>query len=237
MTNRERLRSVVELITNLAVAAAAVALVWKLVFAPAAPTQAAGAPRAVEDVEASNLSLPSLPSVSHRGSAKARVALIEFSDYECPFCGRYARETFGEIDKDFIAKNRIQYALVNYPLENHEHALPAAVAAECAGRQGKYWEMHERLFAKQADLKTAVWLTEAPGLGLDTKAFAACLEQDAVEKVRADRAEGVRLGVNSTPTFFIGTVSDNGSVRLIKRVRGSQPYATFKEHLEEVLSE
>src|SRR5688572_29250224 len=144
-----RFKSAVEIATNLALAAAAVTLVWHLLRS--SPTPRAGEARAaVEDVESKELSI-ALSAAYRKGAPDAEIVLLEFSDYQCPYCGKYANETFGQIDDAFVATNRVQYAFHNYPLSNHADAIPAAVAAECSGEQGKYWEMHDRLFAKQAD--------------------------------------------------------------------------------------
>jgi protein-disulfide isomerase len=135
---RSRVLSTLEAVANLAMIAAAIALVWH-VYSPS--TSRAGDGRegraAVEDVEPVDLSID-LPTGGRRGAASAQVVLIEFSDYQCPFCARYADSTYGQIDHAFVATGRIQYAFHNYPLESHADALPAAVAAECAGEQGKY---------------------------------------------------------------------------------------------------
>jgi protein-disulfide isomerase len=230
-----RLKSAVEIATNLALAAAAVTLVWRLVYAPATP-RAGEARAAVEDVESKGLSI-ALSAANRKGTPDAEVVLLEFSDYQCPYCGKYANETFGEIDKEFVVTNRIQYAFHNYPLGSHGDAIPAAVAAECSGEQGKYWEMHERLFTKQAELSKRIWLQEAPELQLDVHAFEKCLSGAKAEKVRADMAEASRLGVNSTPTFFIGKLTKDGQMKALRRIAGAQPYAVFEKELNKILGD
>ncbi|MGH9238122.1 MAG: DsbA family protein [Vicinamibacterales bacterium] len=230
-----RFKSAVEIATNLALAAAAVTLVWRLVYSPVTPR--AGEPRAaVEDVESKGLSM-ALSAANRKGAPDAEVVLLEFSDYQCPYCGKYANETFGQIDKAFVATNRVQYAFHNYPLGNHSDAIPAAVAAECSGEQGKYWEMHDRLFTRQAELSKRIWLQEAPELQLDLQAFERCLSGAKAEKIRGDMAEASRFGVNSTPTFFIGKLTKDGQMKALRRISGAQPYAVFERQLNEILGD
>lgn len=228
-----RLKSAVEIGTNLAMAAAAVTLVWHLLYSRS--TVPAGEARAaVVDVESEELSIP-LTGATRKGTSSAEVVLLEFSDYQCPYCGKYANETFGQIDKEFVATNKIQYAFHNLPLGNHADAIPAAVAAECAGEQGKYWEMHDRLFAKQADLSKRVWLQEGSDLQLEMPAFEKCLASAKADKVKADMAEASRIGVNSTPTFFIGKLIKDGQLKALRRISGAQPYVVFQKQLNEIL--
>jgi protein-disulfide isomerase len=234
-----RTRSIVELVTNVAIAGAAIALVWRLVLAPAPAPAAAAAggnrPPAIEDIAGQKLSVD-LPAVSRKGAKTAPVVLLEFSDYECPFCGRYATSTYAEVDKAFVATNRIQYAFKNLPLPMHAQAKPAAAAAECAGAQGKYWEMHDRLFANQDGFKDAVWNQAAGALGLDMAAFEACLGS-MEPKINTDLTDAGRVGAVATPTFFVGRLADNNRVQLLKRINGAQPFAEFERALNDVLDD
>src|SRR5206468_2296125 len=85
-----------------------------------------------------------------KGQKTAPLTMVEFTDYQCPFCGRYARETYAQIEKEYIATGKVKYVLLDLPLESiHKFAFKAAQVANCAGEQGKYWEMHDRLFANQ----------------------------------------------------------------------------------------
>jgi len=214
-------------------AAAAITLGWRLLSPPA--TARAGEPRAaVENIESQDLSI-ALSGANRKGPPDAQVVLLEFSDYQCPFCGRFATETFNQIDKEFVTTHRIQYAFHNYPLGGHADAIPAAIAAECSGEQGKYWEMHQLLFANQADLSKRIWLQEAPKLALDMQAFENCLNGAKAEKVKADIAEASRFGVNSTPTFFIGKLTKDGQFKALRRISGAQPYAVFEKELKAIL--
>jgi protein-disulfide isomerase len=146
------------------------------------------------------------PPVSDRdhvaGPPDAAVTLVEYGDYECPHCGRAypivkrVQQRLGE---------RLRFVFRNFPLnEVHPHAERAAEAAEAAGQQGKFWEMHDLLFERQRALDDDSLLAYAEELELDVAAFAAALESGELEeRVRGDFMSGVRSGVNGTPTFFI----------------------------------
>ena len=174
-----------------------------------------------------------------RGSGDAKLTLIEFSDYQCPFCGRYFRETLPQIEQDYVKTGRVRYVFRNFPLEAiHKEALKAAEAANCAGEQGRYWEMHDRLFANQGALAPAELPGHARALGLDAPRFQQCLDtQKYAAAIRQDMSEAQQAGVRGTPSFFIGlTGPDGSSVRAVKVITGAHPYAAFKEALDSLLS-
>ena len=230
-------KTAIDLVAAVAMATAAIVLIWRTSHQTGAPPRPRSQAPAIENVEQTGLTTI-LSKMSRRGRADAPVILIEFSDFECPFCASYIRDTYDRIDREFVANGTVQYAFRNFPLETiHKSALEAAQAAECAGAQGKFWEMHRRLFEKQAFLGGRVWLREAPGLNLDVDTFAACLAGTTMEKVRSDIDEGARLGVTSTPMFLIGRVSTSGIARIIKRIRGAQPFDVFQDHLRRVLDD
>lgn len=159
---------------------------------------------------------------------------LEFSDYECPFCGRFAMETYEQIQEQFVRSNRAQYVFRNFPLDIHKQARPAASAAECAGEQGAFWHMRDHLFANQKALSETIWMSQAEKLRLDMPSFSKCLTtKDKV--LTAEMEEGRRLGVQATPTFFIGRVEQEGQVRLLRRIRGAQTYETFAKALTTLL--
>jgi protein-disulfide isomerase len=174
------------------------------------------APRREVSIESSDPAL---------GRASAPVTLIEFSDFQCPFCQRVA-PTLKKIHETYGDKVRIVWK--DFPLTQiHPQAFKASEAAHCAGDQGKYWEYHDRLFANQQSLQPEDLKKHAAELGLEAGAFSACLDSSKYgERVRDGVAQGTQLGVNSTPTIYI-----NG-----RMLSGAQPYETFVSVIDEELS-
>jgi protein-disulfide isomerase len=165
------------------------------------------------------------PDDPSQGSASAPVTLVEFSDFQCPFCQRVA-PTLKQVKDKYGDKVRVVWK--DFPLTQiHPQAFKAGEAAHCAADQGKFWEYHDRLFANQQALQPADLKKHAADLGLDATAFNSCLDSSKYgERVRDGVAEGSRLGVNSTPTIYI-----NGRV-----LSGAQPYETFVSVIDEELS-
>jgi protein-disulfide isomerase len=136
-----------------------------------------------------------------RGPATAPVTIVEFTDYECPHCGR-AAPVMRDIEREFGERLRVIH--MHFPLSGHIHAANAARAAVAAGRQGKFWEYHDLLFANQTQLEQNDLERYATQLGLDVNRFRADMQSPEVEgKVAADRREGERLQIDGTPTLFI----------------------------------
>jgi protein-disulfide isomerase len=173
-----------------------------------------------------------------RGDASARMAIVEYSDFECPYCGLYEREDSPEVLKNFVKTGAVKLFFRDLPLPFHRHAMQAARAAHCAGDQGKYWEMHDSLFANQRDLSDAALRERAKTLGLDTDKFNEWLSSDKyTEDIRKSISDAEKLGVTGTPTFFIGTISADGNeVTIKKRIAGTRPYEVFKSALDEVIA-
>jgi protein-disulfide isomerase len=171
-----------------------------------------------------------------RGDKAAPVTLIEITDYQCPFCGSYARETMPQIEREYVATGKVRYYILDLPIEQlHRDAFKAATAVRCASEQGKYWEMHDQLFANQQALSQ--WDARATAVGLDTARFDACLgsgKYDAEVRKDIDLTEAV--GVQGTPGFYLATTEPGATkVKTIKFVRGAQPFASFKAEIEALL--
>ena len=174
-----------------------------------------------------------------RGSASARVVLIEVSDFECPFCGRHVRETEPSLLKDYVAAGKIRQAFVHYPLANHRNAFKAAEAGACAADQGRFWELHDRMFANQRNLVVTElprYAASVPGLTPDT--FAACLDSGRhAAGVRRDMSMAAAAGVRATPTFFVATVDPKTqTLKVVSRINGAKPYAVFQQALDAALA-
>lgn len=160
------------------------------------------------------------PSV---GPSSAKVVLIEFSDFQCPFCLR-AQPTVEQLLSTY--GDRIRFVYRHYPLPNHPNARPAAEASVCAGEQGKFWPYHDKLFANPSKLADADLKKGAADLGLDASRFNACVDSHKYKsEVDADIRAGEEAGVNGTPAFFV-----NG-----RMISGAQPFEVFKRVIEEEL--
>jgi protein-disulfide isomerase len=187
---------------------------------------------AAEDI---NMKISGAPT---KGDARAKVALIEFSDFECPFCGRYVHESYPQIDRDYVSTGKIRYVFRHYPLTSiHPRAMKASEAGECAERQGKFWPYHDQLFANQKLLEPASLMDHARAAGLEMKAFETCLGGEAASTVMADLDAGTRAGVEATPTFLFGFVQEDGSVQVVERVVGARPFGALKSVLDRMLME
>jgi protein-disulfide isomerase len=184
------------------------------------------------------------------GSAEAPVAIVEFSDLQCSYCARYALQTFPQIKRAYIDTGKVHYAAIDFPLPMHPYAFPAAVAARCAGEQGKYWQYREAFFANQSqivsnqsfDVQAQLPRAADPfdalasKLGLDVARFDACrrdVRQDAV--VREDLAMARRDGITSTPSFMIGRVVD-GELRG-ETISGAKSFEELAAKIDALLRE
>jgi len=156
------------------------------------------------------------------GPANAPITIIEFSDFECPYCQRWHVEVWKKLVAAYPDKIRLVYR--DFPLYSiHPNAAPAANAAECANEQGKYWEFHDLLFSGGQKLSEAAYQTYANGLNMDLTAFQQCLDENRyADEITADFEYASSIGISSTPTFFL-----NG-VALI----GAQPFEVFQEIIE-----
>jgi protein-disulfide isomerase len=172
-----------------------------------------------------------------KGSPNAKVAVIEFSDFQCPFCGRYDKDVYPQIEKDYIVTGKIKYVWRDYPLDFHQNAEKAAEAAHCAGEQGKFWEMHDRLFADQQAISAADLPKHAGALQLNTSLFQQCLDSGRfAADIKKDIADAGTVGISGTPSFLVGIVQPNGSVKIVKKLVGAKPYAEFKSALDSLLT-
>lgn len=156
------------------------------------------------------------------GSDSAQITIIEFSDYECPYCRKWHTEVFPQIREKYGDKVRFVYR--DFPLYSiHPNAEPAAIAANCAGEQDKYWEFNELLFNGNKDLSPATYEAYAKDLGLNVDTFTACQSEPGMkEEVTADYDFAANLGVRSTPTFFINGLA----------VVGAQPFEVFEQVID-----
>jgi protein-disulfide isomerase len=171
-----------------------------------------------------------------KGKAGAPVTLVEFSDFQCPFCARWVRDSFPEIVQEYVETGKLRYVFMDLPLESiHRQAFRAAEAAHCAGEQGRYWQMHERLFESQRRLEP--WGPHAQAAGLDVVRFEECLAAGRhAAGVRRDMEEARKAGINSTPAFLLGRTPPAGDrLRASVVLRGAYSLARFRAEIERLL--
>ena len=188
---------------------------------------------AADALPAAPVAIASEPS---KGKGTAKVAVIEFSDYQCPFCSRYSRDTLPQLAAEYIDTGKVKYVFRDFPLAFHKQAFKAAEAAHCAGDQGKFWEMHDTLFQNQSALAPEQLAGHAEALGLDGSAFRTCLDSGRhAADVNKDLADGGAAGVTGTPAFLVGVIQPDGRVKVVKRLSGARPYADFKAAIDGAL--
>src|SRR5262245_25723020 len=174
-------------------------------FIPQANAQSANG-NDVSKKEAQLAILQSLDGTPALGDPNARIVIVEFGDYQCPFCGQHANQVLPQILADYVKSGKIRYFFKDIPVEAiHPQAFKAAEAALCSGEQGKYWEMHDRLFKNQRALTVRELSAHAAVLDLDIGKFQQCLDGDTyATQIRKSVQDGLKAGVRGTPTFFIG---------------------------------
>jgi protein-disulfide isomerase len=198
-------------------------LTWGLQPSPQANAAGSGTPAAAQPGQTQRMNVPAEGPAF--GPADAAVTIIEFSDFECPYCQRWFIETWPQLQKAYEGKIRLVYR--DFPLYGaHPNAEPAAEAAHCAGDQDQYWAFHDRLLSG-AGLSTQAYLTFAAQLNLDQAKYSDCLNNHTYQKdIQADASYGSSLGISGTPTFFI-----NG-IPLV----GAQPFSAFKSIIDQELA-
>ncbi len=172
------------------------------------------------------------------GKTDARVGIIEWTDYQCPFCGRFTSEAYPKIVSDYVDTGKVRFIYRDLPLASiHPWSQLAAVAAHCAGEQGKFWEMHNSLFADQRAMRPPDISNRAAKLELDMSKFNECINSSRYNELIDTSVKGAqRMNINGTPTFLLGTFNDGGSIMKIeKSIIGTYPFEKFQADLDELL--
>jgi protein-disulfide isomerase len=173
-----------------------------------------------------------------KGDPNAPITIIEFSDFQCPFCSRFSSQTLPLLEENYIDTGKVKLVYKDLPLRIHPNARMAHIAAECADEQGKFWEYHDILFIQQSRWQSLspsnfdTTLTNfAADLGMQSTDFEACMKSPEIaNEVNEDSIEARSYGANGTPTFFIGN-EKNGFVILV----GAQPYSVFETMIDDQL--
>jgi predicted DsbA family dithiol-disulfide isomerase len=176
------------------------------------------------ELEAPRFPLAFAPSTPTQGPENAPVTLVEFSDYQCPYCHQ-AQKAVEEVMKKY--EGRVRFVHGEYPLPQHPRAFAASQASRCAGEQSRFWEYHQNLLNQPGDYEEPELLARGKAIGLDTARFAACLASNRFDaEIDAGRRIGTEAGVNSTPTFFI-----NG-----RKFRGARRAEAFSKVIDDELN-
>lgn len=175
-----------------------------------------------------------------RGNPGAPVVLIEYSDFTCGYCQKFFRETWPKLKANYVDRGHVLFVYKDYPRADSGPGLEGAIAARCAGEQGRYWPMHDRLLASGGRLDEAAFERHAKALGLELTAFAACRQaRRYVDEILQEKAQALRLGFRGTPGFILlradRVQQESQQVPLIG-IPGALPYDVFEEQIERLLS-
>src|SRR5688572_6298628 len=172
-----------------------------------------------------------------KGRGDAPLTLVEFTDYQCPYCSRFTTETLPQIVSEYVDTGKVRLALLDMPLESiHKQAFKAAEATHCAEDQGKFWEMHDRLFSSQKALEP--WSAHAEAIGIEVAKFDECMTSGKHgDAVRRDMAVAQQAGANGTPAFVLAHTDpkEPGKVKGITFLRGAQAFNAFKAAIDGAL--
>ena len=161
------------------------------------------------------------------GPEDAKVVVVEFSDFECPFCKRWNDATKQQLIEQYVDTGKVFFVYQDFPLSSHHNSQSLALAARCAGEQNKFWEYHDLVFANQGSLDIGTLKQHASQLGLDTGKFNSCLDNgDAISKVSQDTKEAAEAGGRGTPYFVL--VNQDGDTQVVS---GAVPWANFEAAL------
>lgn len=200
------------------------------------PAPSLAAPQAPSGAETQTL--VSIEGAMSKGDKNAKLTLVEFTDFQCPFCARHLRDTMPQIENEYIKTGKVRYVLRDFPLESiHPQAFKGHEAANCAAEQDKFWEMHEKLFANQRAMTAKDVSGYAESMGLDMGKFQSCVDSGKyTAKVRKDLNDAQKAGATGTPTFFIGLTDPMSSeIKAVRKIVGAQSYAAFKDAFDTLL--
>lgn len=195
--------------------------------------------QASADANGKNSAVIDLAGAPALGAATAKVALLEFSDYECPYCIRHFQQTMPRLTEAYIKTGKIRYVFRDWPVDQlHPESIRAHEAAHCAGEQNRYWDMHPRLFGAPGSHTPDRLLGLAREIGLDMDAFGTCVEsRRSDEAIRKTSRMAVDYGATGTPTFFIGLRDPaKDKVTVLQAFSGAEPYDAFVEALDSALA-
>jgi protein-disulfide isomerase len=223
-----RWRAMLDTVASVAVIALCGTLVYSIIQKPVrtapAPTPTRNGPRTEPPLPPDPIGMAG--SV-RRGAPQARVVMLEFSDFECPFCGKFARETMPSIVANYVDKGLVELAFRQLPLDIHKSAKLAAVATNCAIDSGKFWQLHDFAFTRQKELSADLFLKEASALGIPKQQYEKCLKDTNEKSIDIDAQQAKSLNINGTPTFFVGVRKSVDTFQALQRLTGAQAADRF----------
>lgn len=170
------------------------------------------------------------------GRLDAPVAIVEYSDYQCPYCARFHAEVFPKLKRHYIDTGKVRFFFRDLPLSMHRESAPSAIAARCAAVQGKFWPMNEALFANQARIGAELYDRLGQSLQLNVDEFRQCRQNPGTrQKVLRDVSDAQRYGLQSTPSFILGRV-EGDRVEIHRVARGFADFETFSREIESLLA-
>jgi len=169
------------------------------------------------------------------GSPNAPLTIVEFTDYQCPFCSRFSTKVIPELEKKYIDSGKLRIVVKSMPLAFHKYARKAAQAARCAGEQGQFLAMHKTLFKNSTKLDKNSLVSYGQKLSLDMDAFEGCLSSNKyIDLIDRDISDAKKAGIRSTPTFVIGKTGKNDVITGVKII-GAKPFSVFDKEIKKLL--
>jgi protein-disulfide isomerase len=189
----------------------------------------AGAPQK-EEPKRAKLALQAVPML---GNKDAPLTMVEFTDFQCPFCKQFFTSTFAELKKNYIDSGKMRFYSRDMPLDFHPDAMRAAQAGRCAGEQGQFWKMRDLMAADPGKLDMENLVADAGGLKMDVRVFRVCVESEKNKNaVQTDVLEAMKIGAEGTPAFVVGKSTPDGVDGEL--IVGALPYETFDRKLKEL---
>jgi len=220
-------RSVLDVLAEVAMVLLAAIILWTPYRRPQPPPPSPAAKVAPPTQPVS------LDGLSLLGAPGAKAALLIFSDFQCPYCARFASETMPVLKKRYVDTGLARIAFRHLPLAIHNRATRAAESAECAARQGQFWAMHDALFKSPTHMEEFDLTSHAADIGLDRNIFAACMKDPPLDRIRHDSELADGLQFRTTPSFIIGTL-EGDALRATSVVVGARSVDVFEEALDEI---
>ena len=230
MAQRVAWRTMLDVLTSVVLLSVSGLIGWRLLSAPAQAIPSITDPASIDTAIGATVNVRDAAVL---GLASAPIAIVEYSDFQCPFCGKFSMEVLPKLDAAYLSTGKVAFYFKHFPLNIHPLAERAAVFAECTRPSGNFWRFSESLFTTGRELSQQVLDQAVVAHGVSS--VSSCLDESApLKRVQADREEALRLGLKSTPSFLIGKLETGGVVRVVKAIRGGARLAVLESAMREV---